>query len=57
MEEICLMIPKSGAKFEEKLIFYFKNDKNLVKFDLSPKKSKKLALLLVPFVQSIQRLT
>ena len=57
MNEICLMIPKSGAKFEEKLIFYFKNDKNLVKFDLSTKKSKKLALLLVPFVQSIQRLT
>ena len=57
MEEICLMIPKSGAKFEEKLIFCFKNDKNLVKFDLSPKKSKKCVLLLVPFVQSIQRLT
>ena len=30
MEEICLMMPKSGAKFEEKLIFCFKNDKNLV---------------------------
>ena len=30
MEEICLMIPTSGAKFEEKLIFCFKNDKNLV---------------------------
>ena len=44
MEEICLMIPKSGAKFEEKLIFRFKNDKNLVNFDLSTKKSKKLAL-------------
>ena len=24
MEEICLMIPKSGAKFEEKLIFVSK---------------------------------
>ena len=24
------MMPKSGAKFEEKLIFCFKNDKNLV---------------------------
>ena len=57
MEEICLMIPKSGAKFEEKLIFCFKNDKNLVNFDLSTKKSKKFALWLVPFVQSIQRLT
>ena len=32
MEEICLMIPKSGAKFEEKLIFCFKNDKNLANF-------------------------
>ena len=44
MEEICIMIPKSGAKFEEKLIFCFKNDKNLVNFDLSTKKSKKFAL-------------
>ena len=24
------MMPKSGAKFEEKLIFCFKNDQNLV---------------------------
>ena len=38
------MIPKSGAKFEEKLIFCFKNDKNLEKFDPSSKKSKKIAL-------------
>ena len=44
MEEICPMIPKSGAKFEEKLISCFKNDKNLVNFDLSTKKSKKIAL-------------
>ena len=35
---------ESGAKFEEKLIFCFKNDKNLVNFDLSTKKSKKFAL-------------
>ena len=35
MEEICLMISKSGAKFEEKLISCLKNDKNLVNFDLS----------------------
>ena len=35
MEGICLMIPKCGAKFEEKLIFCFKNDKNLVNFDPS----------------------
>ena len=26
------MMPKSGAKFEEKLIFCFKNNKNLVTF-------------------------
>ena len=57
MEEIFLMIPKSGAKFEEKLIFCFKNDKNLENFDPSTRKSKKFALGLVPFVQSIQRLT
>ena len=25
MDEICLIIPNSGAKFEEKLIFCFKN--------------------------------
>ena len=48
---------ESGEKSEEKLIFCFKNDKNLVNFDLSTKKSKKFALLLVPFVQGIQRLT
>ena len=35
---------KSGVKFEEKTIFYFKNDKNLVNFDPSTKKPKKLAL-------------
>ena len=29
-EELCLMGLKSGAKFEENLIFCFKNDKNLV---------------------------
>ena len=44
IEEICLMIPKSGAKFEEKVIFCFKNDKNLVNFDPNTKKSKKVAL-------------
>ena len=49
------MIPKSGAKFEEKLIFCFKNDKNLVNFNRSTKKSKKFAFWLVPFVNSIQR--
>ena len=41
MEEIYLMIPESGAKFEENLIFYFRNDKNLLNFGPSTKKSKK----------------
>ena len=35
---------KSGVKFEEKTIFYFKNDKNLVNFDPSTKMPKKFAL-------------
>ena len=38
------MTLKSGEKIEEKLIFGFKNDKNLVNFDPSNKKSKKFAL-------------
>ena len=38
MEEIYLIIPKSDAKFEEKLIFCLKNDKNLVNFDPNTKK-------------------
>ena len=29
------MTPKGGAKFKEKLICCFKNNKNLVNFDLS----------------------
>ena len=33
--ELRLMTLKSDAKFEEKLICCFKNDKNLVNFDLS----------------------
>ena len=48
-----LMILKSDAKFEEQLICYFKNDKNLVNFDPSTQKSKKIALLIVPFVQCV----
>ena len=43
MEELCLMIQKSSVKFDEKLIFCFKNDENLVNFDPSTKKSKKFA--------------
>ena len=38
------MILKIDAKCEEKLICWFKNDKNLVKFDPSTQKSPKLAL-------------
>ena len=49
MEETHLMIPKSGAKFEEKLIFCFKNDKNLVNSDLITKKSKKICTLICLF--------
>ena len=44
MAEICLMIPKGGAKFEEKLIFCVKNDKNMVNFGPSNKKSNKFTL-------------
>ena len=40
-------------KFKEKPIFCFKNDKNLVNFDLGTKNSKTFALWLVSFVQSI----
>ena len=47
------MILKIDAKFEEKLIYCFKNDKNLVKFDPSTQKSTKLTLLFAPIVQSI----
>ena len=50
---VILMTLKIDAKFEEKLIFCFKNDKNLVKFDLSTRKSRKLALSFAPIVQSI----
>ena len=37
------MTRKREAKFEEKLICCFKNDKNLVNFDLSTQKSQKYA--------------
>ena len=49
---IYLMILKSDAKFSEKSICCFKNDKNLVNFDPSTQKSKKSTLWLIPFVQS-----
>ena len=47
------MTLKIDAKFEDKLIFYFKNDKNLAKIDLSTCKSPKLAFSFAPVVQSI----
>ena len=47
------MILRKGEKYEKKTIFCFKNDKNLVNFDPSIKKSEKFAFFLVPFVQCI----
>ena len=47
------MTLKIDAKFEEKLICCFKNDKNLVNFDPSTQKSQIFVLSLVPIVQSI----
>ena len=44
-EELCVMTIKNNAKFEEELTFHFKNDmRNLTNFDLSTRKSKKIAL-------------
>ena len=40
------------AKFEEKLIFCFKNGKNLVKLDMSSRRSPKLVLSFAPIVQN-----
>ena len=47
------MTLKIDAKVEKKLICCFKNDKNLVKFDPSTRKSPRLTLSFVPIVQSI----
>ena len=47
------MTLKTDAKFEEKLICCFKNDKNMVKFDPSTRRSPKLALSFAPIVKSI----
>ena len=44
------MTLKTDAKFEEKLICCFKNDKNMVKFDPSTRRSPKLALSFAPIV-------
>ena len=45
------MTLRTDAKFGEKLICCFKNDKNFVKFDPSTQKSPKFALSFVPIVQ------
>ena len=47
------MTLKIDAKFEEKLICFFKNDKNQVKLDPSTQRSTKLAFLFAPLVKSI----
>ena len=44
-EELCVMTLKNNAKFEEELTCHFKTDmKNLTNFDISTRKSKKIAL-------------
>ena len=41
MEELCLMLPKSGAKFEEKLTCGLENDmRNLENFYQSTRNSR-----------------
>ena len=47
------MTLKIDEKFEEKRMLCFKNDKDLVKCDLSTRKSPKLTLLVAPIVESI----
>ena len=45
IEELCLMILKSDAKFEEELTCRFKIDmRNLTNFDLSARKAQKDSL-------------
>ena len=52
--ELCVMTLKDDAKFEEELTWNFKIDiRNLMNFDSSTQKSKKLALLIGSFDQSI----
>ena len=44
-EELCVMTMKNNVKFEEELTCHFKTDvRNLVNFDSSTRKSKKIAL-------------
>ena len=49
-QELCLMIFKIDAKFEQKPICCLKIDKNLVNFDTGTQKCPKFAVLLVPLV-------
>ena len=43
--ELCVIKMKNDAKLEEELTFRFKIDmRNLMNFDLSPRKSQKFAL-------------
>ena len=43
--ELCVMIMKNDAKFEEKFTCQFKTDmRNLTNFDLSTRKSQNIAL-------------
>ena len=44
-EELCVMAMKNNAKFKEKLTCDFKTDRrNLINFDSSTRKSKKITL-------------
>ena len=44
-EELCVMTMKNDTKIEEKLTCHFKTDmRNLMNFDSSTRKSKKIAL-------------
>ena len=44
-DELCAMTIKNNGKFEEELTWNFKTDvSNLTNFDLSTRKSKKIAL-------------
>ena len=44
---VCLMDLKSDAEFKEKLIYCFKNDKNLVNFDPSTQKVSQICTFIV----------
>ena len=51
-EMLCITTMKNNAAFEEELTCHFKNDmKNLMNFDSSIQKSKKIALSLLPLTK------